>query len=81
MPPANQPSDVAGWLMTKEGVAWAWHRFDRDATVYHDIIELIDDLTVEQVGSHAWFASAKTFARVKEDSTWRDLDWDPDLIF
>ena len=71
-------SDVAAWLMTKEGLAWSYTQFDRDATVYHGIIELIDDITPGQLRSHRWRANSKVFARVRQDSVWSDLEWNPD---
>jgi len=71
-------NDVAAWLMTPEGWFWASRQFDRDATVYHDIIEVVDDFRPAQLRSHMWRANPKTFDRVRQDSVWSDLQWNPD---
>lgn len=70
---------VAAWLATDEGLLWLTRRFTDDATDYHDIIEIVDDLDPDVMIDHLFISSDAMLQRAKEDQPiWADLTWTPD---
>lgn len=70
--------DVAAWLRSPAGVKWSRRHCHHDATYYHDMIEIKNDLCHDEIADHMWICTDSMFKMLRMMPGWHDVPWTPD---